>query len=518
MACEFPLGIALGSDELLYASLETVCYGEWTRPVGTDAIRVKEITFGRAQERVTRDDKIGTRSHTERISRKKTVEWTLRSYIVPSGIDPATAATPPDIGDVLAALFGLETINAGQDVTYSLIRRQNISLTLHRIGDNYAESLTGCVPNTATISWSGTDEPEIEVSGFGSDWVITVRGVTNASIAPTNTSVKVVAVQNTVNVNSVIAIDDAGTVDDNSGVGYHVSAVVAFDPVTITAGVNDDIDFTDDVGTFVATVPPSPLPSGDYEDGDSLAAAIKAAMEATATTNTFTVTYSQLTNLFTIAVDSPGSLLTLPWISGPNAGTSIAASIGFTADDSLALTYDGDVAITGSLTIDDVGGFSLASASGSEVVPFFPAAVVQGSPLNSLLGSVNLSGQNFRTTEGSIEYNGNLETRNDFFGYETAQGFSFSARREVSVSFTVYLEDTVGPFVQRTNRFDELQNCTITLGTQAGDILEILIPELELDNVPFTVPEQAEATVEFTGMALDPSGPPFEQEITLVWK
>jgi hypothetical protein len=516
MACEFPLGIALGADELMYASLETVCYGTWQRPVGTDALRVKEITFGRSQERVTRDDKLGTRSHTERISRKKTVEWSFRSYLVPSGIDPSVAATPPDIGDVFAALFGVETINAGQDVTYSLLRQNVLSLTLHRIGVNYAESLTGCVPNAATISWSGTEEPEIEVSGFGKNWVITVKGETASATTVTGTTVKVIGAANVCNVDSMIAIDDAGTIDDNGGLGYHVSAVVDFDPITITAGSNDDIDFTDDDGTFVATV--SDNGGNPYTTPESLALAIKTALEATATTQVYTVTYSEVTNLFTIT--GTGTLLTMPWITGPNNATSIASTIGFTADDSgspATTGYTGDAPITGSITIDDVGGFDNANASGSTVIPFFPAAVVQGSPATSLLGGVTLGGVNFRTTEGSIEFSNNLETRNDFYGYEDAQGFSISGRREVTVSFTVYLEDAVGPFVQRTNRFDELQEVLIQLGTAAGNILKINIPYLELDNVPFTVPEQAEGTVEFTGMALDPVAP-FEGEINLVFE
>jgi hypothetical protein len=58
----------------------------------------------------------------------------------------------------------------------------------------------------------------------------------------------------------------------------------------------------------------------------------------------------------------------------------------------------------------------------------------------------------------------------------------------------------------------------VTFGTAAGQIMEVHLPEFEFDNVPFTVPEQEEATVEFTGMALDTSGPPFENEIYIVFK
>ena len=91
----------------------------------------------------------------------------------------------------------------------------------------------------------------------------------------------------------------------------------------IAAGVNDDIDVTEDVTKKVATVPP-----GIYT-GTELAAAIEAALEL-AGEFTYTCTYAASTNTFTIGVSASSTFL---WITGDNHETSIALTCGYTADE-----------------------------------------------------------------------------------------------------------------------------------------------------------------------------------------
>lgn len=107
--------------------------------------------------------------------------------------------------------------------------------------------------------------------------------------------------------------------------------------VEIIAGTNDAIDYTDDSGTFVAYVAP-----GVYTDPSTLATAIKAALEATATAQTYTVTYDSSTELFWITLNAPGTTLTMPWSSGPNSATSIGTTIGFVLNDASLTTYIAD--------------------------------------------------------------------------------------------------------------------------------------------------------------------------------
>ena len=502
--------IALGADEFLYASIEDI-YGVWKRPVAGDGVRVREIGFGRSQERVTRDDKLGTRSHTERITRKKAVEFNFTSYIVPSG----TFGVAPDVGNILKALFGAENVT-GAGVEYTLVRDQNISLTLHRLGDNYSESLTGCVPNTATFRWSGTDEPVIEVSGFGKEWVITGEGEAGDLAVIAGTTLKVPNADNVVDINSIVAFVDGVSTYDNGGVGYRISAVVAgaFPSTTIVAGVNDDIDFDEGAGPLVATVAPA-----TYTTAASLAIAVKTALEV-AGGDIYTVSYDDTpygTQRFTISSDGSVSL-DINWASGPNTLTSIKADLGYTADDTGAFSYTADDPITdGLITTDEAGGWEAAFPEGTEIVPFFPTPTTQGSPVNSITGSMDIDNDiSLRTTEGSVEYNGNMEARNDIFGEESSIGFSVSGRREVTMSTTSYLETDYVNLVKEFNEFGETHDILVTLGEGAGNLCLINMPSLEFDNVPFTVPEQEEATVVLTGMALDTAAP-YEGEIKVTF-
>lgn len=112
-----------------------------------------------------------------------------------------------------------------------------------------------------------------------------------------------------------------------------------FNQVEITA-TNKYIDFTDDQGTQVATVA-----EGVYKTPQELAAAVQAALEA-ASTESFTVTYSNLTGKFTIA--SGSVVFELLWSTGANAANSIGTTLGFSvlADDAAAVTYTADNAQT----------------------------------------------------------------------------------------------------------------------------------------------------------------------------
>lgn len=108
-----------------------------------------------------------------------------------------------------------------------------------------------------------------------------------------------------------------------------------FDPITITSSTNK-LDFTDDDGTFAATIT-----AKTYRDPHELAAAVEAAMETANSGETKTVTYSDTTGKFTIK--SSGTVLSLLWNSGANTANTIAAKLGFSA----AADSTGTAATTG---------------------------------------------------------------------------------------------------------------------------------------------------------------------------
>jgi len=115
----------------------------------------------------------------------------------------------------------------------------------------------------------------------------------------------------------------------------------------IVAGVNDKLDFTESIsGAAVATIT-----AMNYLSGVTLAAEIQTQLNAAATDNTYTVTYSPVTNLFTIARATGIATFDLDWNTGPNAATTIGGDIGFdtSSDDTGGTSYSSDNVSHGSL-------------------------------------------------------------------------------------------------------------------------------------------------------------------------
>lgn len=115
-----------------------------------------------------------------------------------------------------------------------------------------------------------------------------------------------------------------------------------FNPIEITASTKD-LDFTDDDGTFVASVA-----VGYYKDPNDLAEALQAAMNATASTQTYSVVYEnnpEDPNIAKFTIENTtGALLSLLWNTGANTATTIGTKLGFlvAADDTGSLSYTGD--------------------------------------------------------------------------------------------------------------------------------------------------------------------------------
>ena len=112
-----------------------------------------------------------------------------------------------------------------------------------------------------------------------------------------------------------------------------------FNPIIIGA-TNKFLDFTDDQGTTVATVP-----EGIYKTPIELGEALLAAIDAVSS-ETFTVSFSATTGKFTIA--STSGVLSLLWNTGTNTANSIGTTIGYSlaANDTGAQTYTSDNALT----------------------------------------------------------------------------------------------------------------------------------------------------------------------------
>lgn len=153
---------------------------------------------------------------------------------------------------------------------------------------------------------------------------------------------------------------DAGTFGEVSfsfeGTKYY------FNPIKITAS-NKYVDFTDASGTFAISVEEK-----IYKTPVELADAIAVALNASASTKTYTVSFSSIDGKFTIA-SSDAVTLSLLFSTGTNAANSICTKIGYTATDK-----------TGSLSYVSQNAQSYASG----VTPVYDSGdsiIVKGSEL-----------------------------------------------------------------------------------------------------------------------------------------
>lgn len=112
---------------------------------------------------------------------------------------------------------------------------------------------------------------------------------------------------------------------------------------TVVAGWNDDIDLTEGItGDVVATIV-----AGTYATGAEMATAVQTALNAVATDNTYTVTYSTTTKKFTISRATGTSSFGLEWSTGASVATSAGKDLGYdvTADDTGNTSYTADISV-----------------------------------------------------------------------------------------------------------------------------------------------------------------------------
>ena len=139
-----------------------------------------------------------------------------------------------------------------------------------------------------------------------------------------------------------------------------------FDPINITAS-DVALDFTDDDGTFAATIAPQL-----YRDPHELAKALQDAMNATASSEVYTVQYIDSNGRFRIT--STSTLLSLLWNTGVNSANTIGDKIGF-------LTAANDTGASGAVGYTSDNAQSWAPS----LTPAYDAADPQAAKNNEVL-------------------------------------------------------------------------------------------------------------------------------------
>jgi hypothetical protein len=140
---------------------------------------------------------------------------------------------------------------------------------------------------------------------------------------------------------------------DNTTDGRIARFVDSF-KVDIVAGVNDDIDFTDDDGTVAATITAGTYTHGGSETVGSIGEAIKTAMEAANTDETITVTATEESDgSYTYTIACTGTVFEILIDSGANAATNwCELNGGFGSSDLTGATsYEASSAIWGNRVV-----------------------------------------------------------------------------------------------------------------------------------------------------------------------
>ena len=170
----------------------------------------------------------------------------------------------------------------------------------------------------------------------------------------------------------------------------------------VVGATNCKIDFSIDgwITPLVATVPSLTYKAGLTQvDVASLCKAIHDAIVAAEGTGTYTVGFSLTTKKFTIT-KSAGTFA-IKWITGASVGFYIGSTLGYTADDTGALSYVSDSAITVVFAHTFKLADDLPAGITFEIDRDITAFTVEGGKINTLAFNIE-QGAFLKTTIGII--------------------------------------------------------------------------------------------------------------------
>jgi len=199
--------------------------GTYARATAASALRARSLDLSGGRERVAQADAQDGLDPYDMVTGRHSANWSLVANIRPSG----SAGTAPDIGPVLLAALGTETVAGGTSVTYGLTNSQTAASRSLSITGAYPDgtddgpltamrAVLGALVAELQIVINGSDLPQITASGPARRYVPT--GYSTISSGATSAT-QAVAAAAMFNVDSVVSIDT----DDNSGTGYRVTAI-----------------------------------------------------------------------------------------------------------------------------------------------------------------------------------------------------------------------------------------------------------------------------------------------------
>lgn len=207
---------AYGREQIVFVKAEGAdAYGTLVHPAGGDAIKVLSCKMNISQERKDRLEKGSTRSIISRFTGRKSADWSIEKYSLPSG----SKGTKPDDAVLWEAMFGKEEVHQDTSVDYILLAEPSISLSIFNDVGPHREAICGAVPSKWSFKFGGGDEPKVTFSGEAKDHYL-CGSDTLAEDATTTTAITVADARQ-------FAIDmliKVGT-EDNSAAGFKITEI-----------------------------------------------------------------------------------------------------------------------------------------------------------------------------------------------------------------------------------------------------------------------------------------------------
>ena len=227
--------IASADTQTLWAVIED-SPGVFKAPAATDAVLVTEnMTIKQEREFLENRQRMPSLSKAGTIAGVYNAgEWSAKCYIQPSG----AAGTAPVPGQLLKALMGRETVEAGAQVSYSPAKlgdaMPTVSLIAVRGWDTYYISGAVVAKGSMAVKASG-DDALLQCTFSGSFLRMRLAGTDSLTAAATvgATALKV-ADGRRYDVGAFVVV---GT-DDNAGKGYAITAIdITTNTLTVSVGL-----------------------------------------------------------------------------------------------------------------------------------------------------------------------------------------------------------------------------------------------------------------------------------------
>jgi hypothetical protein len=187
--------LAQGVDRKLLVKKEA-SYGVPAAFAGTDAFGGPTLNI----EGEAKDDEIqeanGSADSQGFVRGMESGKWSCSSYIKASA-----AGTAPDIGPMLEAAMGVETVNGGTSVVYTLSQTTRPSLALMVHAGSEQQALYGAWVEQLDITLPANDKPMFAFSGGGALYAHAHQVATTASASSGGATITV----GTTNIHSIRA-------------------------------------------------------------------------------------------------------------------------------------------------------------------------------------------------------------------------------------------------------------------------------------------------------------------------